>query len=46
MSKKVQIKVVNGGYVVSYTDKDNKKQEVLKENVVQARKYAEKILKQ
>ena len=46
MSKNVQIKVVNGGFVVSYIDKDNKKQEVLKGNVVQARKFAEKILRQ
>ena len=45
MSKTVKIKEAHGGYVVSYIDKDGKKQEVLKENVVKARKYAEKILR-
>ena len=45
MNKKVTIEERGGGFVVIYTDRNNRKQEVLKANIVQARKYAEKILR-
>ena len=45
MNRTVKIRMENGVFVISYIDKDGKKQEVLKENVVKARKYAEKILR-